>query len=79
MKKNYFILKVPRNLVKGKQIKVDIKKKHLKVSYRADNGEEIIFIDDDLMWEVQKDDCMWSLIPGEHIHVSLVFYYFSLL
>ncbi|CAE1278682.1 unnamed protein product [Acanthosepion pharaonis] len=64
-------VQVPKNLVKGKQIKVDIKKKHLKVSYRADNGEEIIFIDDDLMWEVQKDDCMWSLIPGEHIHLYL--------
>lgn len=62
---------VPKHLVKGKQIKVDIKKKHLKVSYKSDNSEEIIVIDDELMWEIQKDDCMWSLIPGEHVHLYL--------
>ncbi|XP_014789674.1 nudC domain-containing protein 3 isoform X1 [Octopus bimaculoides] len=64
-------VKVPKDLVKGKQVKVVFNKKHLKISYKDDNGEENTLVDDDLMWEIHKEECMWSLIPGEHVHISL--------
>ncbi|GAB1599815.1 nudC domain-containing protein 3-like [Argonauta hians] len=64
-------VKVPKHLVKGKQVKVVFNKKHLKISYKTDEGDESILVDDDLMWEIHKEECMWSLIPGEHVHISL--------
>lgn len=70
----FFLFQVPNDLVKGKQVKVVFNKKHLKISYKDDNGEDNILVDDDLMWEIHKEECMWSLIPGEHVHVSMRYY-----
>ncbi|ELU02878.1 hypothetical protein CAPTEDRAFT_20882, partial [Capitella teleta] len=30
-----------------------------------------VIVDEDLTWEVNREDSMWSLVPGEHIHVNL--------
>ena len=27
-------------------------------------------IDNELCWDINKEESMWSLVPGEHIHVS---------
>ena len=49
---------------------MDIQKKHLKVVHKDKDGGWTTVVDDDLTWEVHKDECIWSLIPGEHVHVS---------
>lgn len=28
-------------------------------------------VDEDLTWEINVEESMWSLVPGEHIHVNL--------
>ncbi|XP_074647596.1 nudC domain-containing protein 3-like isoform X2 [Tubulanus polymorphus] len=59
-------VKVPSTVQKGKQVTVDVRRKHLKVCV---NDE--VMLDDDLSWEVHKDDSIWSLVPGEHVHINL--------
>ncbi|KAL4240886.1 protein localization to pericentriolar material [Mactra antiquata] len=63
-------VKVPDYIRKGRDAKVDIGKKHLKVSYKDDTGQWKMIIDGDLTWEVQKDECMWTLNPGDNIHIN---------
>jgi len=63
-------IKVPSHIRKGKQVNVNISRKHLKAVI-LDGDETDTCIDEDLSWEVHKDDCFWSLVPGEHIHINL--------
>ena len=49
---------------------VNIQKKHLSASCRGDDGQMEVIVDEDLTWEVNKEESMWSLVPGEHIHVT---------
>ncbi|XP_064628139.1 nudC domain-containing protein 3-like [Lineus longissimus] len=63
-------LSVPKNILKGKDVRVTIQRKHLKASY-CDGTEWKDIIDEDLMWDINKEESMWTLVPGEHIHVNL--------
>ncbi|XP_060553201.1 nudC domain-containing protein 3-like [Ruditapes philippinarum] len=62
---------VPSYIRKGRDVKVDISKKHVKVAHKDENGQFKVVIDGDLTWEVQKDESMWTLNPGENVHVSI--------
>ena len=44
--------------------------KHAKVEYKDTAGTWLVAVDGDLTWEVLKDETVWSLVPGDHIHVS---------
>jgi hypothetical protein len=48
---------------------VEIKKKHLKVASKDASGQMTVVVDGDLTWECHKEESVWSLVPGEHIHV----------
>ncbi|OWF52731.1 NudC domain-containing protein 3 [Mizuhopecten yessoensis] len=64
-------IKVPKYVTKGKDVKVVIEKKRLKVSYKLDTGQWLDIMNDVLSWDVMKEESMWSLVPGDHIHVNL--------
>ncbi|XP_071105880.1 nudC domain-containing protein 3-like [Haliotis cracherodii] len=62
---------VPPYIKKGKQVEVTIEKRHLRVCYRDDKNVSQTVVDGNLTWDVNKEECMWSLVPAEHVHVSL--------
>ncbi|KAK6171407.1 hypothetical protein SNE40_019602 [Patella caerulea] len=62
---------VPKAICKGNQVHVVTDKKHLKVGYKDCNGDIQIVVDGDLTWEVHKEESIWSLVPGEHVHINL--------
>lgn len=64
------LLQVPSYIRKGRDVKVDVAKKHIKVSHKDDKGQWNVVVDGDLTWEVNKEDSMWTLNPGEKIHVN---------
>ena len=61
---------MPVYVKKGKEVKVDIQKKRLKVQYRDQTGAWLPVVDEALSWDINKEESMWSLVPGEHVHVS---------
>jgi len=50
-------------------VTVEISRKHLKATYKDSEGKVVVAVDDHLPWEINKEESMWSLVPGEHIHV----------
>ena len=50
-------------------MKVDVTKKHIKVAHKDEQGQFYTVVDGDLCWEVNKEDSMWTLNPGENVHV----------
>lgn len=64
-------VKVPSHIQRGADVRVEIARKHLQVSYKDADGKLVDVISSDLTWDVHKDESMWSLVPGEHVHVSL--------
>ncbi|ESP03847.1 hypothetical protein LOTGIDRAFT_110519 [Lottia gigantea] len=62
---------VHKCITKGKQCIVSIDKKHIKVGYKDSDNDTVILLDDNLTWEIQKEESIWSLVPGEHIHINL--------
>lgn len=68
-----FLFKVPKHIMKGKDVTVEIGRKHLKVSCKAVEGHVVAVVDGDLIWECHKDECVWSLVPGEYVHVRKQF------
>ncbi|WAQ96656.1 NUDC3-like protein [Mya arenaria] len=64
-------VKVPSYIKKGRDVKVDIAKKHLKVSHKDDQGQWKVLVDGSLTWEVHKDECIWTLNPGANVQVTL--------
>lgn len=67
-----FTFQIPKYIVKGRDVKVEIDKKHIKVSHRTDSGSWLEVVNDDLPWEINKEESMWTLVPKEHVHVSFL-------
>ena len=63
-------IQVPKTVLKGKDVQVDIRKKQLCVRYRGPTGEWEEGASGELTWEVRPEECMWTLSPGQHVHVS---------
>ncbi|RUS89812.1 hypothetical protein EGW08_002424 [Elysia chlorotica] len=63
-------VKVPKSIVKGKQVKVDIKKKRISVSCQQGASFSEL-ASGELEWEVKAEDSMWTLCPGEFVHINL--------
>ena len=43
----------------------------MKVEYKDTAGTWLVAVDGDLTWDVHKDETVWSLVPGDHIHVRV--------
>ncbi|KAH9519754.1 NudC domain-containing protein 3 [Bulinus truncatus] len=64
-------VKVPKHIEKGKQVKVEIKKKHISVKIQgADNAWNDV-VNNELSWEINIEESMWTLNPGEFVHINL--------
>ena len=63
------LLQIPKHIKRGKEVKVNIAKQHIKVELIESNTWKTI-IDDDLPWPIRAEESTWSLVPGEHVHVG---------
>ena len=61
---------VPSHIKKGKQVKAEVKPKHVQVSFQDSDGRWNAVVDNELTWPVNKEESMWTLVPGEFVHVS---------
>lgn len=61
---------MPSYIKAGKQVKVEIKRKHMTASCKTDSGGMEVIVEGDLCWDIRPEESMWTLVPGEHIHVS---------
>ncbi|VDI63046.1 Hypothetical predicted protein [Mytilus galloprovincialis] len=64
-------LKIPNYIKKGKDIKVCIEKKHIKVSHKDESGQMVELMNGELCWEINKEESIWNLVPAEHILINL--------
>ncbi|KAL3877295.1 hypothetical protein ACJMK2_035025 [Sinanodonta woodiana] len=64
-------VKVPSYIKKGKDVQVDLGKKHLKVSHKDQSGQWVEIVNGELTWDVHHTECIWSMVPGEHIHIDM--------
>ncbi|XP_013393896.1 nudC domain-containing protein 3-like [Lingula anatina] len=64
-------VKVPNFILKGRDVKVDIQKKHLHVAFRDPDGMMVDVINEDLTWDINKQESIWTLVPGQHVHINL--------
>jgi len=65
-------IEVPPHIQRGPDVTVDIARKHLRVAFKDADGKLVDVVSGELLWDVHKDESMWSLVPGEHVHVSLM-------
>jgi len=65
-------VQVPSHIQRGADVAVDIARKHVRVAYRDHDGKMVDVVNGELTWEVHKEESLWSLVPGEHVHVSLI-------
>lgn len=64
-------VKVPPNIQRGADVVVEIARKRVRVAYRDADGKLVDVVNGELTWDVHKEESMWSLVPGEHIHINL--------
>ncbi len=64
-------LQVPGHIKKGRDVQVTIARRHLVAKYKTSNGEWETAVDEDLTWEINKEESMWTLDPGKYIHVCI--------
>lgn len=58
-------------------VKVNIDHQHIKVEAKMELGEFETLVDGQLSWKINVEESMWTLIPGEHIHVCCDAKYWS--
>lgn len=61
-------IQIPKHIKKGKEIKVNLTKQHIKIDIIESNEVKNI-INSDLPWPIRAEESTWSLVPGEYIHV----------
>jgi hypothetical protein len=66
-------LKVGPKIAKSKHVKVQIEKQLLKAQVMNESNTWESLIDDKLPWKIRTEESTWSLLPGDHIHVSIGF------
>ncbi len=76
--KNALCVQIPAHVKKGRDVQVTIERKRLKAKHRTETGEWTQVLDNELCWDINKEESMWSLVPGEHIHVSFLPVHFVL-
>lgn len=63
-------VKVPEYVVKAKFVRVHLENSSLRVDIRCDSGQWKTVLGGELMWKINKEQSMWTLVPGEHVHVN---------
>lgn len=65
-------VKVDKEVCSRNQVRVDLTHTHLRVQVlNVADGSWVVAIDDDLPWRIKLDECIWTLVPGDHILVNL--------
>lgn len=68
-------IKVSEKLTSAKSLSVKITSSHLIVSVREQQESEAVtwntLVDADFPYKVNMDGTMWTLVPGDHVHVCL--------
>uniref|UniRef100_A0A2C9KWC7 CS domain-containing protein n=1 Tax=Biomphalaria glabrata TaxID=6526 RepID=A0A2C9KWC7_BIOGL len=64
-------VKVPKHIGKGKQVKVELKKKHISVQIQETDSSWRDVVNNDISWEINTEESMWTLNPGEFVHINL--------
>ena len=54
----------------GKQVRVDIKEDRVKVEVLED-GKYVTLVDNALKWKGHPTNSIWTMVPGDHVHVNL--------
>ncbi len=70
------IVTIPSN-VKAKDLKIDIHPFKLNIELQQDK-EWTTHISKTFPFRVNTTDCIWSLIPGQHVMVSILFFWLLL-
>ncbi|XP_018410183.1 PREDICTED: nudC domain-containing protein 3 [Nanorana parkeri] len=61
---------VPKDVVKGRQVSVDLRTKYIRVVLRDAQGEQVL-MDGNLTHKINAETSLWSLEPGKCISISL--------
>nr|CAD7461322.1 unnamed protein product [Timema tahoe] len=61
---------VPCNIKKGKNVRVDVKASNLSVAV-LDSGQWSTLLAGELSWKVNKEESVWTLVPGNEINIHL--------
>nr|CAD7406874.1 unnamed protein product [Timema cristinae] len=61
---------VPCDIKKGKNVHVDVKASSLSVSV-LDSGQWSTLLAGELSWKVNKEESVWTLVPGNEINIHL--------
>nr|CAD7264333.1 unnamed protein product [Timema shepardi] len=61
---------VPCNVKKGKNVRVDVKASSLNVAV-LDSGQWSTLLAGELSWKVNKEESVWTLVPGNEINIHL--------
>lgn len=64
-------VKVPPHIQRGADVVVEITRKCVRVAYKDADGKLVDVVDGELTWDVHKEESLWSLVPGEHVHINL--------
>lgn len=64
-------VKINSSVKSSKDVKIKIEKSSLHVASRDSCGVWTDLIRDSLSWKIKPDECTWSLLPGDHIHIYL--------
>ena len=63
------LVTVPPDILKSKQLAVIIESTSLKIEI-FNNGAQKQLLEQQFPFKVAKNECFWSLVPSEHIHVN---------
>lgn len=55
---------------KGKEIAVNVTRKTIKVIHKTPDGDKVL-TEGYFAWDVKADELVWSLVPGEYVHINL--------
>ncbi|VDQ15723.1 unnamed protein product, partial [Trichobilharzia regenti] len=70
---NPFYLVIPDNVANARDVSVNIERKRIRIIFRQ-NGDETVYFDRDLYWDIHKDDAIWTFDAKENqvSHKSVV-------
>nr|CAH8870956.1 unnamed protein product [Trichobilharzia regenti] len=64
-------IKIPDNVANARDVSVNIERKRIRIIFRQ-NGDETVYFDRDLYWDIHKDDAIWTFDAKENqIHLCL--------
>ena len=65
----HFVTQVPSYVRRGREVQVDVGRRSLKVKHLTDAGQWVTIVDGKLTWDVNKEECVWTLDPASKINV----------